>query len=386
MPLSELKRKQILEILDNILSYRTSAFFDHPVDPVNDQLPNYLKIVKKPMDLGTIRNKIEQNEYDSISSFIADVELVWSNAILFNGRNSMIFNIVRYLQAKFKEQTEFLSDDTRKDWINQMNDLRNKLNNIISNPPLLITNELGSGGIKSHHSTSSIISSASTSSITTTSYSAEMSGSILSSYSTTNLTSHSKSRTASSKNKTSSSSSRSRRKFSSNFSDNDDNEDNEIPSQHNDRKPDNIYYGFDAEDGYDNDDDDEADVSSRWNKKSSSSRSSNKKSNKKNQSKSSSSQKKTNSSSKNKKSSSSQPSSVSSSKSKTDADLTEDEIEKLANDVNQLAADDDKNTEIADLLQKMEPQLSFDEEVGVEKLSMPTLKALQKLVNRLMQI
>lgn len=384
MPLSELKRKQILEIIDNILSYRTSIFFDHPVDPVLDQLPNYFKVVKKPMDLGTIRNKIEQNEYDSVASFIADVELVWSNAILFNGRNSIIFSIVRYLQTKFKEQTEFLSDDTRKDWINQMNDLKNKLNNIISNPPLLITNELGSIGIKSHHSTDSIVSSISTSSITTTSYSAEMSGSILSSYSTTNLTSHSKSRTASSKNKTPSSSSRSRRKFSSNFSDNDDNEDNEIPSQHNDRKPDNIYYGFDAEDGYDNDDDDEADGSSRWNKKSS--RSSNKKTNKKSQSKSSSSQKKTNTSSKNKKSSSSQPSSISSSKSKIDADLTEDEIEKLANDVNQLAADDDKNAEIADLLQKMEPQLSFDEEVGVEKLSMPTLKALQKLVNRLMQI
>lgn len=379
MPLPERKNKQILDILDNILSYHTAAFFDHPIDPVRDQLPTYFNIVKRPMDLGTIRNKIECNEYNDVASFIADVELVWANAILFNGRNSFMYSIVRYLQTKFKEQTEFLSNDIRKDWINQMNDLRNKVNNIISNPPYFISKEIGSTALKSHHSTSSLISSASVSSIPTTSY-AETS--ILPSYSTTNLSSNTKSRSSSSKSRAISTP-RNRRKFSSNFSDDDD-DDAENSNQHNERKTEHIYYGLDADDGYDNDDDDdEAVVSSRWNKKSS--RSSNKKSSKSKQNKPPSSQKKSNPSS----SQTKKPSTVSTPNNPTsneDRDLTENEIEKLANDVNQLAADDDKNSEIADLLQSMEPQLSFDEEVGVEKLHMPTLKALKKLVDRLMKM
>lgn len=388
MPLSGRKNKQILAIIDNLLSYHTSVFFDHPVDPVRDQLPTYLNVVKKPMDLGTIRGKIERNEYDDVASFIADVELVWSNAILFNGKTSFMFCIVRYLQTKFREQTEFLSDDVRKDWINQMNDLKGKLNDIVSNPPYFISKEMGPSALKSHYSTASILSSASTSLIHTSSYAGET-NSILSSHSTANLATHSKSRSSSSsksRSSSSSSSSRNRRKFSSNFSDNDDDvEEIDGSNQHSDRKSDNIYYGLDAEDGYDNDDDDD-EASSKWNKKSSS-RSSSKKTNKKSQSKSSSSQKKssTHSASSSTKKSSNSSSSISL-KQKSEPDLTEDEIEKLANDVNQLAADDDKNAEIAELLQKMEPQLSFDEEVGVEKLSMPTLKSLKKLVNRLMQI
>lgn len=386
MPLSEAKKKQILQIIDNLLSYHSSVYFDHPIDPVIDQAPKYFEYIQKPMDLGTIRKKIERNEYDNVASFIADVELVWSNAIVFNTKNSYMYLLVRYLQAKFKEQAEFLSEDIRKDWINQMNDLKNKVNNIISNPPQVICKEIGTPRIKSHFSTPSLISSASTSSISTTSYLAESSDSISSSYSTTNISTHTNNRSTSSKTReSSSSSSRSRRKFSSNFSDNDDGEDAENSNQRNDRKTDNIYYGYDVDDGSDNDDDDEETVSSRWNKKSS--RSSNKKNSKKTQSKPPSSQKKQSSSSSKKTSSlSSTTSSSRSSKTKSDPDLTEDEIEKLANDVNQLAADDDKNAEIADLLLKMEPQLSFDEEVGVEKLSMPTLKSLKKLVDRLMQV
>lgn len=39
-------------------------YFNTPVDPVALNLPDYPKIIKKPMDLGTIAHKLERREYE----------------------------------------------------------------------------------------------------------------------------------------------------------------------------------------------------------------------------------------------------------------------------------------------------------------------------------
>ena len=43
--------------------YRCIIFFQKPVDPKELGLPDYFDVVKKPMDLSTIKKKIDRNEY-----------------------------------------------------------------------------------------------------------------------------------------------------------------------------------------------------------------------------------------------------------------------------------------------------------------------------------
>ncbi|RWS29696.1 bromodomain adjacent to zinc finger domain protein 2B-like isoform X6 [Leptotrombidium deliense] len=59
--------------------------------PVNTkQFPTYKKIIKKPMDLTTIRNKLENGSYKSKSEFMNDCKLIFDNCETFNEDESPV--------------------------------------------------------------------------------------------------------------------------------------------------------------------------------------------------------------------------------------------------------------------------------------------------------
>ena len=45
----------------------TQKIFSEPVDP--DEVPDYLDLIKKPMDFSTMRSKVEFLQYDSFAQF-----------------------------------------------------------------------------------------------------------------------------------------------------------------------------------------------------------------------------------------------------------------------------------------------------------------------------
>lgn len=53
-------------------------------------IPDYLTIVKKPMDFGTIKTKIKEQKYANISEFMEDMELVFYNCKLYNGEHNAV--------------------------------------------------------------------------------------------------------------------------------------------------------------------------------------------------------------------------------------------------------------------------------------------------------
>ncbi|KAK2568145.1 Tyrosine-protein kinase BAZ1B [Acropora cervicornis] len=55
------------------------------LQPVNlREVPDYLELVETPMDLGTIREKLNSWEYSDVESFVADVRLVFANSDKYN--------------------------------------------------------------------------------------------------------------------------------------------------------------------------------------------------------------------------------------------------------------------------------------------------------------
>ena len=50
----------------------------------SEGVPDYFKIVKNPMDLGTVHERLKKNKYPNHQAFAADVRLVFSNCRLFN--------------------------------------------------------------------------------------------------------------------------------------------------------------------------------------------------------------------------------------------------------------------------------------------------------------
>lgn len=81
---------ELYKIVCSIISRQESLVFREPVDWKYLGLVDYPDIVKRPMDLGTIKAKIETEKYDSIEEIAQDVRLVWSNCMLYNRDGSEV--------------------------------------------------------------------------------------------------------------------------------------------------------------------------------------------------------------------------------------------------------------------------------------------------------
>eukprot|EP00834_Sanchytrium_tribonematis_P000416 NODE_8_length_66115_cov_0.981823.p1 type:complete len:1761 gc:universal NODE_8_length_66115_cov_0.981823:12928-18210(+) len=92
----------VRQVLNNLKKRKEAALFLKPVDPVALNIPTYPEIVKNPMDFQTINDKIGNDEYEYLSEFVEDVELVFSNCWLFNPPGSYIHGAAIELKKQLK--------------------------------------------------------------------------------------------------------------------------------------------------------------------------------------------------------------------------------------------------------------------------------------------
>jgi len=100
--------------LKMIMKNPAAGAFLVPVDWKVLKLPTYPKIVKHPMDLGTISNKLEDRRYGKVEEFVADVNLVWTNAKLFNLEGSDIYEVATLLDEEFQSKLDVTSGPLRE--------------------------------------------------------------------------------------------------------------------------------------------------------------------------------------------------------------------------------------------------------------------------------
>lgn len=94
-------------ILKELFSHHAAPIFSRPVDPVALCIPDYFSIISHPMDLGTIKSKLEDNLYFSSEEFAADVCLTFSNAMLYNPPNNPAHQYARDLDHYFKRRWKY---------------------------------------------------------------------------------------------------------------------------------------------------------------------------------------------------------------------------------------------------------------------------------------
>eukprot|EP00742_Colponemidia_sp_Colp-10_P002321 GILJ01002477.1.p1 GENE.GILJ01002477.1~~GILJ01002477.1.p1 ORF type:complete len:236 (-),score=46.49 GILJ01002477.1:148-855(-) len=83
-----------LQQLLKALNKNENAFpFTEPVDWKALGLMDYPKIIKHPMDLSTIKKKLDKGKYTFVSDFLDDVHLVWNNCTTYNQPGSDVYNM-----------------------------------------------------------------------------------------------------------------------------------------------------------------------------------------------------------------------------------------------------------------------------------------------------
>ncbi|KAE9972543.1 hypothetical protein EG327_009458 [Venturia inaequalis] len=111
----QLELKFCQHVMSELVKKKHQAFaypFMVPVDPVALNIPNYHKVIKKPMDFGTIQNNLHTSQYAKAKEFYDDATLVFQNCFKFNPPTDEVNKMGKLLQSVF-EQTWA----TKENWL-----------------------------------------------------------------------------------------------------------------------------------------------------------------------------------------------------------------------------------------------------------------------------
>ncbi|GMJ05292.1 hypothetical protein HRI_004198300 [Hibiscus trionum] len=96
--------KSCSNLLGKLMKHKFGWVFDKPVDVKALGLHDYYTIVKHPMDLGTVKTRLNKNWYKSPREFAEDVRLTFSNAMLYNPKGQDVHIMAETLSGIFEEQ------------------------------------------------------------------------------------------------------------------------------------------------------------------------------------------------------------------------------------------------------------------------------------------
>ncbi|KAK3398752.1 hypothetical protein B0T20DRAFT_217428 [Sordaria brevicollis] len=89
--------------------------FRDPVNPESDGVPDYFEKVPKPMDLQTMRGKMDRHEYADENEFLADMNQIFNNCYTYWTKKSPMWQACERLQKTFEEKYSQMSK-----WIAKM--------------------------------------------------------------------------------------------------------------------------------------------------------------------------------------------------------------------------------------------------------------------------
>ena len=99
--------KQAKKLINMLWKVKGAYLFHKPVDPIELGIPDYLQIIKNPMDFSTIKKKLSSNLYTNFKQFTEDIKLTFDNCYLYNGANSSVglaCTVVKNEYQKFYDQ------------------------------------------------------------------------------------------------------------------------------------------------------------------------------------------------------------------------------------------------------------------------------------------
>ena len=136
--LPERTRLICVDIMDKLMAHPCAAMFLNPVDPENDDAPNYHAIVKHPIDLTHIYKKLSGNEYTSITQWDKDMNLIWNNAEKFYNKGSMPAILAGELKHHYDKEYQRIKLLKLPTWSRVVFGFKAKLEDLFENIPPVV--------------------------------------------------------------------------------------------------------------------------------------------------------------------------------------------------------------------------------------------------------
>ncbi|KAL4586356.1 hypothetical protein LXL04_010992 [Taraxacum kok-saghyz] len=122
--------KSCSTLLEKLMKHKHGWVFNKPVDPLALGLHDYFDIIKHPMDLETVKSRLDKNWYNSPMEFAEDVRLTFHNAMTYNPKGQDVHAMAELLLNLFQEKWKVLEADYIRE-----SKLSVKGNEVKSTPP-----------------------------------------------------------------------------------------------------------------------------------------------------------------------------------------------------------------------------------------------------------
>ncbi|XP_037133556.1 histone acetyltransferase p300 isoform X7 [Syngnathus acus] len=100
-------RQALMPTLESLYRQEPESLpFRMPVDPQLLCIPDYFDIVKNPMDLSTIKRKLDTGQYQDPWQYVDDIWLMFNNAWLYNRKTSRVYKCCSKLAEVFEQEID----------------------------------------------------------------------------------------------------------------------------------------------------------------------------------------------------------------------------------------------------------------------------------------
>ncbi|KAK8938242.1 Transcription factor GTE4 [Platanthera guangdongensis] len=98
-------------LLSKLMKHHHGWIFNSPVDADDLGLLDYHRIIRHPMDLGTVESRLNKNCYRSPMDFAEDVRLTFHNALTYNPKGDEVYLMAEQLLQIFEERWPVIEAD-----------------------------------------------------------------------------------------------------------------------------------------------------------------------------------------------------------------------------------------------------------------------------------
>ncbi|XP_062045069.1 bromodomain-containing protein 8-like [Lepus europaeus] len=100
-------KKTVMPVWKMIASHRFSSPFLKPVS--ERQAPGYKDVVKRPMDLTSLKRNLSKGRIRTLAQFQRDLMLMFQNAVMYNDSDHHVYHMAVEMQREVLEQIQVLS-------------------------------------------------------------------------------------------------------------------------------------------------------------------------------------------------------------------------------------------------------------------------------------
>lgn len=117
------------------MSLDICKYFIEMVDPEKDQAPGYYEIITEAMALGEVKRRLETGEYQDLAQFKRDVNLIWQNAVEYNGADSFFADMAKEASLWFSRKMKHFPSSSTEEWFWKVQRTIRDFHETLSHPP-----------------------------------------------------------------------------------------------------------------------------------------------------------------------------------------------------------------------------------------------------------